>query len=130
MNTISEVLSKNVARAAVVLMAVVMAGYLAARAVEFLVTFAAEAFLAAIGRPEIVIHGREIYLDYVIDAVLGLAIAGIIVMLVLRSRSNLGADRSAHADQPLHACPYCLSKIPVAATRCSFCTADVSPAGV
>ena len=23
-------------------------------------------------------------------------------------------------------CPYCLSKIPVAATRCAFCTADVS----
>jgi large conductance mechanosensitive channel len=24
-------------------------------------------------------------------------------------------------------CPYCLSKIPVAASRCAFCTADVPP---
>jgi len=26
-------------------------------------------------------------------------------------------------------CPYCLSKIPIAATRCAFCTADVSSDG-
>jgi large conductance mechanosensitive channel len=25
-------------------------------------------------------------------------------------------------------CPYCLSSIPIAASRCAFCTADVSAA--
>lgn len=30
--------------------------------------------------------------------------------------------------QPTRDCPYCLSKIPTAATRCSFCTSDVSAA--
>ncbi len=29
---------------------------------------------------------------------------------------------------PVHECPECLSKIPVAATRCAFCTAAVTPA--
>jgi large conductance mechanosensitive channel len=24
-------------------------------------------------------------------------------------------------------CPYCLSQIPLAATRCAFCTAEVAP---
>lgn len=35
---------------------------------------------------------------------------------------------AAPAPQPTRKCPECLSDIPVAARRCAFCTAQVSPA--
>lgn len=34
------------------------------------------------------------------------------------------------APAPTRECPFCLSKIPVRASRCAFCTADVSSASV
>jgi large conductance mechanosensitive channel len=33
-----------------------------------------------------------------------------------------------NVESPTRDCPECLSQIPVAATRCAFCTSEVAPA--
>jgi large conductance mechanosensitive channel len=43
-------------------------------------------------------------------------------MLIARSR------REPPADPTTMKCPYCLSEVPVGATRCAFCTSELAPA--
>ncbi|HXO85093.1 MAG TPA: large conductance mechanosensitive channel protein MscL [Gemmatimonadales bacterium] len=52
-------------------------------------------------------------------------IVAFVVYLLVRSVTRLGPKK---ADAPVTAkdCPYCLSKIPIKATKCAFCTADLS----
>jgi large conductance mechanosensitive channel len=46
-----------------------------------------------------------------------------VVLPVGRLMARFSPDGPAPA--PTRECPYCLSKIPVKAVRCAFCTADV-----
>ncbi len=50
-----------------------------------------------------------------------LVVAPVAKVLAIMNRNKEAAERD---------CPECLSKIPAAATRCKFCTAVISPAGV
>ena len=58
-----------------------------------------------------------------------LIIAAVIFFLVIKPVNALQARRqpSTAVDVPTRPCPECLSDIPLAATRCAFCTAKVSP---
>jgi len=63
-----------------------------------------------------------------------LLVAAVIFFLVLKPLNALIALRARHNEAPAEAttreCPYCLSEIPLKATRCRYCTADVAPAPV
>ena len=52
-------------------------------------------------------------------------IVAFVVYLMIRSVVRLGPKK---ADVPLTTkeCPYCLSKIPIKANKCAFCTADLA----
>lgn len=54
-------------------------------------------------------------------------IAVVIFFLVLKPVNALMSRRKIEApvDEETKACPYCLSQIPVAASRCAFCTQAV-----
>jgi large conductance mechanosensitive channel len=54
-------------------------------------------------------------------------IAAVIFFLVVKPVNALMARRAAATpvDETTRACPYCLSTIPVAASRCAFCTQEV-----
>jgi large conductance mechanosensitive channel len=57
-----------------------------------------------------------------------LIVAGVVFFLVIKP-VNLLMERLLPAqpvDRPTRACPECLSDIPAAASRCSFCTATVA----
>jgi large conductance mechanosensitive channel len=56
-------------------------------------------------------------------------IAAVIFFFVIKPVNVLMARRKVDtpADAPTRACPECLSDIPVAATRCAFCTSEVGP---
>jgi large conductance mechanosensitive channel len=60
-----------------------------------------------------------------------LLVAAVIFFLVLKPLNTLMALRARHNEAPAEAttreCPYCLSEIPLKATRCRYCTADVAP---
>jgi large conductance mechanosensitive channel len=66
-----------------------------------------------------------------IDDVIGFVlIAAALFFLVVRPINTLMARRKTEPDvlSTTRDCPYCLSSIPIAASRCAFCTADVGAA--
>jgi large conductance mechanosensitive channel len=63
-----------------------------------------------------------------IDDVIGFVlIAAALFFLVIRPVNTLMARRKTEPDvlSTTRDCPYCLSSIPLAASRCAFCTANV-----
>ena len=66
-----------------------------------------------------------------IDDIIGFAmIAAALFFLVVRPINMLMARRKTEPDvmSTTRDCPYCLSSIPIAASRCAFCTANVTAA--
>ncbi len=56
-------------------------------------------------------------------------IAAVIFFLVVKPVNALTARRKAElpVDEGVQTCPHCLSRIPVGASRCAFCTQEVVP---
>ncbi|HZP71873.1 MAG TPA: large conductance mechanosensitive channel protein MscL [Gaiellaceae bacterium] len=57
-------------------------------------------------------------------------IAAVVFFLVVRPVNSLMARYKTEppVDETVKKCPHCLSDIPIAASRCAFCTADLGPA--
>ena len=63
-----------------------------------------------------------IFLNRVIDFV----IVAAAIFLLVRTANRLQKDKKEAAAAPTtKECPFCLSAIPIKATRCAFCTADM-----
>ena len=80
-----------------------------------------------------VINGSQILIGTFLTALVNfLIIAAIIFFLVLQPLNRLMARRKTElpADPTTRDCPYCLSSIPIKATRCPFCTSEVEPVAV
>src|SRR5207253_7238221 len=73
-----------------------------------------------------------LYGDFLNVVISFLSIAAAVFFFVVRPVNNLMARRKTEPEvlSTTRDCPYCLSSIPAAATRCAFCTAQVgaSPA--
>jgi len=64
-----------------------------------------------------------------INAVISFIIVAFAVFLVIRAINRLQREEEAPAEEPTTKdCPYCLSAIPLGATRCAHCTSEL-PAG-
>jgi|SRR5581483_8444979 len=77
------------------------------------------------------ISGSEFRYGAVIDSIISFVIiAAVLFFLVVQPVNALIRRRKAGEDEApaTRECPECLSEIPVAARRCAFCTAQVSPA--
>ena len=77
------------------------------------------------------INGSHFLYGSFINALLSfLTIAAVVFFLVIQPvnalMKRLKTERPV--DATTHACPECLSEIPLAARRCAFCTAEVAPA--
>jgi large conductance mechanosensitive channel len=72
---------------------------------------------------------KFLYGDFINVLLSFLIIAAVIFFFVVKPLNTLMARRKAGepVDETVRACPECLSDIPVAARRCAFCTAEVSP---
>lgn len=72
-------------------------------------------------------HSRFLYGDFINAVVSFLIIAAVVFFFVIRPVNALMNRRKT--ETPVAAttrdCPYCLSSIPIAATRCAFCTQEV-----
>jgi large conductance mechanosensitive channel len=68
--------------------------------------------------------------DFINVVIAFLTIALVVFFFVVRPVNALMARRKTEmpVDPTTHECPYCLSSIPTKATRCPFCTSDVSAA--
>ena len=60
-----------------------------------------------------------------ISTVVTFLIVGFVVYLMVRSITRLG-PKKAEVQATTKDCPYCLSKIPLKATKCAFCGSDVT----
>lgn len=72
-----------------------------------------------------------LYGDFINSVVSFLIIAAVVFFLVVKPMNALiqRMRREPSPDPTTRKCPYCLSEIPVAASRCAFCTQEV-PAAV
>ena len=59
-----------------------------------------------------------------ISTIVTFLIVGFVVYLMVKSITRLG-PKKAEAPATTKDCPYCLSKIPLNAKKCAFCTADL-----
>ena len=59
-----------------------------------------------------------------ISTIVTFLIVGFVVYMLVKSVQRLG-PRKAEAPATTKDCPYCLSKIPIKATKCAYCTADL-----
>ena len=75
-------------------------------------------------------HATFRYGAFINDIISFVLIAGALFFFVVRPINMLMARRKTEPDvlSTTRDCPYCLSSIPIAASRCAFCTADVSAA--
>jgi large conductance mechanosensitive channel len=70
------------------------------------------------------------YGDFLNAVLTFLIVAAVVFFLVIRPVNYLLARMRTEpdVDTVTRGCPECLSQIPVAATRCAFCTTEVAPA--
>ena len=64
-----------------------------------------------------------------ITTVVTFLIVGFVVYLIVRSATRLGPKR-VEAPSTVKDCPYCLSKIPLKASKCAFCTTPLDARGL
>ena len=72
---------------------------------------------------------RFAYGDFLNAVITFVLVAGAVFFLVVKPINYLTARMRTEPDveSPTRGCPECLSHIPVAATRCAFCTTEVPP---
>jgi len=77
------------------------------------------------------VNGSKFMIGNFLNAVLSFLVMAVIVyfLVVLPVEKLMERYKPAPAAAPetLRACPFCLSKIPKAASRCAFCTSEVEP---
>ena len=58
---------------------------------------------------------------------LGPGLTWLVLFLVIRTVNRMKREEEAPAAEPTtKECPHCLSAVPLGATRCAFCTSDLS----
>ena len=75
------------------------------------------------------ISGSKFFYGAVIDEIINFIIlAAVLFFLIVRPATTLMNKRKTEPNviATTRDCPFCLSSIPIAATRCAFCTANVT----
>ncbi len=66
----------------------------------------------------------EVFYGLFLNTLVNFLLVAFALFLIVK---GINRARGGGADAELRPCPYCLSSIPVSATRCSACTAEVDP---
>lgn len=74
-------------------------------------------------------HSVFSYGAFLNDIISFVIVAAAVFFLIVRPLNALMERRRKGQDPDTRDCPECLSEIPAAARRCSFCTSEVEPAG-
>jgi large conductance mechanosensitive channel len=73
-------------------------------------------------------HSRFLYGAFINAVITFLIIAAVVYYLIVVPMAKVTARFQKQAEATTRDCPECLSTIPIAATRCMYCTAVVAPA--
>ena len=75
-------------------------------------------------------HGSTFKLGPALNALIAfLIIAAVVYFLVVAPMAKITARFAKQAEVTTRDCPECLSTIPIAASRCMYCTVPVVPVG-
>ncbi len=72
-------------------------------------------------------HSRFLYGAFLNAAVSFLIIAAVVYFLIVSPMAKIMARMARAVEVTTRDCPECLSSIPLAATRCMYCTVQVRP---
>ena len=61
-----------------------------------------------------------------LNTILEFVIVAFVIFLLVRQINRMKEPTPAAPDQPVRDCPFCVSRIPAAATRCPNCTSDLT----
>jgi len=73
-------------------------------------------------------HSKFLYGSFFNALIAFLIIAAVVYFLVVAPLARITARFAKKVEATTRACPECLSSIPIAATRCMYCTTVVAPA--
>jgi large conductance mechanosensitive channel len=74
------------------------------------------------------VHGSKFLYGALLDALISfLIIAAVVYYLIVAPMARITARFQRQAEVTTRDCPECLSTIPIAATRCMYCTVQVAP---
>jgi large conductance mechanosensitive channel len=81
------------------------------------------------GSLHVTINNSKIYYGNFIDALINFVIvAAVIFFLVIKPVNHLMKKLGRTPDEePVRECPACLSKVPDRATKCAYCTSELTP---
>jgi len=72
-------------------------------------------------------HSKFLYGSFINAALSFLIIAAVVYYLIVSPMATIMARVNRHKQATERECPECLSTIPIAASRCKSCTAEVVP---
>jgi large conductance mechanosensitive channel len=75
-------------------------------------------------------HSTFLYGSFINAALSFLIVAAVVYYLIVAPMTTITTRMNRNKAATERDCPECLSTIPIAATRCKFCTAEVGPAEV
>ncbi|MEA2555750.1 MAG: large conductance mechanosensitive channel [Actinomycetota bacterium] len=70
--------------------------------------------------------GTPIPVGAFLNAVISFVIVAFVLFLIVKAYNRFMLKEEAATTKP---CPFCLTEIPIAATRCPSCTSEIPPAG-
>ena len=74
------------------------------------------------------VHGSTFHYGALLNALIAfLIIAAVVYYLIVAPMARITARFQRQAEVTTRDCPECLSTIPIAATRCMYCTVQVAP---
>ncbi len=126
------ILRGNVVELAV---AVVVGAAFGALVTQFVGSFITPLIAAVGGKPDFgdlafTVNGARFRYGLFINALIAfLIIAAVVFFVIVRPMNALTARLlpAKPVDRPTRECPECLSDVPAAARRCSFCSASIAP---
>jgi large conductance mechanosensitive channel len=90
---------------------------------------------AIVGKPSFAslsftVHGSHFLYGAFLNALLTfLIVAAVVYYLIVAPMAKVNARFHKNVEATTRDCPECLSSIPIAATRCMYCTVQVRPVG-
>ena len=64
-----------------------------------------------------------------INAVISFLVVAVVTFFLIRMMNRIRREEQVPSEPTTKECPFCLSAIPIKATRCAFCTSELAKAG-
>jgi large conductance mechanosensitive channel len=64
-----------------------------------------------------------------INAVISFLVVAVVIFFLIRMMNRMRREEPVPSEPTTKECPFCLSAIPIKASRCAFCTSELAKSG-